>query len=405
MKQNNRRSRMILFATMFIVMVGFGIIMPILPYYAENLGASATQLGLLTATYATLQFLFAPFWGRMSDKIGRKPLIIWGTAGFAVSFIIFGFSTKLWMLFAARAFSGLISSATMPAILAYISDTTSNEERGEAMAQMGAAMGLGMIFGPVIGGFLGEVSPTLPFFVAGVIGFGVSILTAFVLPESLSDEIRTQALESKNQPNSFFSIVKVLGGPLAFLMGIAFLTSFGMSQLESTGALFYERRFGAGEAEMGVIFMVMGIASAITQGLFVGRAIRTWGEERSLQISLILTGIAYFTYIFISNIYTAILAVVLVAITSSLLRPALNSMVSKMTPSTEQGVVMGVVNSYNSLGRMFGPVVGGMLFDNLGIQGPFISAAIVHVIVGILALFLFSNKIQKTSMPACTEAD
>ena len=213
MQKSNRHTMMILFLTMFIIMVGFGVIMPILPYYAENMGASATELGLLTATYATLQFFFAPMWGRISDRVGRKPILLLGLFGFSFTFLGFGLSTKLWMLFAARGISGLISSATMPTVMAYIADTTDNEHRGDGMGVLGAAMGLGMIFGPVIGGFLGEYSASTPFFVSAALAFMIAVSSLFFLPETLSPEARQAALDNPRKGSGIGDILAVLGGP------------------------------------------------------------------------------------------------------------------------------------------------------------------------------------------------
>ncbi len=189
----NRRALVLLFLTMFIVMVGFGVIMPILPFYAESMGASATALGLLFAVYSLIQFFFAPIWGQVSDRIGRKPPLLIGLLGFSVSFFLFGLATELWMLFAARILGGLLSAAVLPTVMAYIADTTDEEHRGGGMGILGAAMGMGVTFGPVIGGFLGEISPALPFFFAAGLAATVSAVMFFVLPESLPPEARSES--------------------------------------------------------------------------------------------------------------------------------------------------------------------------------------------------------------------
>ncbi len=177
MSKTNRSAMTILFLTMFVVMVGFGVIMPILPFYAESMGATATTLGLLFASYSVVQFLFSPFWGQMSDKMGRKPILLIGLIGFGVSFVLFGAATALWVLFAARILGGILSAATLPTVMAYVADTTDNEQRGGGMGIIGAAMGLGVTFGPVIGGFLGTVNPSLPFYFSGLLAFAVALFS------------------------------------------------------------------------------------------------------------------------------------------------------------------------------------------------------------------------------------
>ena len=376
-------------------MVGFSIIMPILPYYAESMGASATELGLLTATYATLQFFFAPMWGRISDRVGRKPVLLLGLFGFTFTFIGFGLSTELWMLFASRTISGLLTSATLPTVMAFIADTTEREQRGVGMSQLGAAMGLGTIFGPVLGGLLGTFSPSTPFFVAAGLGFAVAVFATIFLPESLSPQMRAAAkISDKPRKSGIVSIFSMLGGPLAILLILALLISFAMAQLESTSALFYERKFSAGEAELGMIFMVMGVVSFLTQMFLVGRVINWLGEERTIQFSLVGGTFSFLLYPLINSLVSAMAVVSLMGLITSFMRPALNSIISKRTPADEQGVTMGVTNSYYSLGRMFGPVTGGLIFDYLGLNGPFLFASGIMALGIGLSFILLGKRMQ-----------
>lgn len=397
MKSSNRHTLVILFLTFFTVMVGFGVIMPILPYYAENMGATATALGLLTATYATLQFFFAPIWGKLSDKIGRKPVLLLGLFGFTFTFFGFGISTQLWMLFLSRGLSGLLSSATMPTVMAYIADTTNEEDRGSGMGLIGSAMGLGMIFGPVIGGFLGAINASAPFFFASALAFVVAVSGLIFLPESLSTEAREAARQGSGQRGGVFNTFSTLAGPLGYLMILALLTSFGMAQLESTSALFYERKFGAGEAEMGVIFMVMGICSSLTQGVLVGRVIKKLGEPRTIQIGLVGTAATYLFYPLIFNFTSALVIIIVMGVVSSFLRPALNSFVSKRADPSQQGAILGVVNSYYSLGRVAGPIMGGLIFDYMGMSWPYLSASLIFFLAyGLSFVLLFHKKGAKS---------
>lgn len=185
------RNLAILFFTMAVVMLGFGIIIPILPFYAENLGANGTALGVLMAIFSVMQFIFSPIWGGLSDRIGRKPVILIGVLGNALAQLFFGLSTSLWMLIAARALSGILSSATLPTTMAYISDSTSEKNRGGGMGIIGAAMGVGMILGPGIGGWAGSYSLSMPFYVAAALSTAALVLVWWVLPESLPAEKRS----------------------------------------------------------------------------------------------------------------------------------------------------------------------------------------------------------------------
>lgn len=388
-QNTNRRALVLLFLTMFTVMVGFGVIMPILPYYAESMGATATILGLLFAAYSIIQFFFSPIWGQVSDRIGRKPTLLVGLVGFSISFFLFGLATELWMLFAARILGGLLSAATLPTVMAYVADTTDAEHRGGGMGIIGAAMGMGVTFGPVIGGFLGEIDPTLPFFFSAALALGVSVVMLFLLPESLTPEARRQARERGRPNTGVRTVLSTVRGPLGFIMVLAFLASFASANLEATFALFTEVGLGFGEGELGIVFGVMGITMALTQGLLVGPTISRWGEPRMIQVGLIASAAGFIMLLFTVDLTTVLIVMVIMGIGNAAMRPATTSLVSKRTPSSEQGNMMGVVNSYNSLGRIFGPIAGGLIFDMLGYRSPYIFGAAMFFGAFLLSIPLF----------------
>lgn len=384
---------LILFTTLFIAMVGFGVIMPILPFYAASLGASALQLGLLFASYSIIQFFFAPIWGSVSDRIGRKPVILLGLLGFGISFILFGFATQLWMLFAARLLGGMLSAAMQPTVMAYVVDTTESETRGSGLAMMGAAMGMGMVFGPVIGGFLGERSPSLPFFFAGTLALVVLLFALVLLPESRPAAARGHA-QTQRRGNSLRDLLGELRGPFGFLLVIAFVAMFATANLEATFALYSQQHLGFGEGQMGLIFTVMGLSMALTQALFVGRFISRWGEQRVMQIGLLSSAIGFTLILFTFNLASVLVVMALLGFGSAALNPSVNSLASKLAPPERQGRTMGVIGSYNSLGRIFGPVVGGLLFDMLGFRWPYIVGAALFIGIYLLSFSLFARNRQ-----------
>jgi multidrug resistance protein len=392
--KNNRSSLALLFLTMLIVNTGFGVIMPILPYYAQSLGADATVLGLLSATFATLQFFFAPIWGRLSDRFGRKPILLVGLGGFGISMLVFGLSTQLWMLFLARSVSGILSSATLPTVMAFIADTTQPKDRAGGMGLMGAAGGLGMILGPVIGGFLGAGSAHVPFFFSAGLALLVWFFALIFLPETFSREQRALAATARPaQPQGrLAALVSALRGPLAFLMILAALTSFGMAQLESTGALFARQRFGAGEIEMGTAFMIMGVVGVFTQFLLVKRIIGGLGEQRAVQLSFLGTAVSFILFGVAENFTAMIAVLVLLSLAMAFTRPALNSLVSRSASAGEQGTAMGMINSFYSLGMVFGPVTGGLIFDHIGIAWPFFSGGLIFLIALGVSLAVFRRR-------------
>jgi DHA1 family multidrug resistance protein-like MFS transporter len=388
-QNTNRRALVLLFLTIFVAMVGFGVIMPILPFYAENMGANATTLGLLFATYSIIQFFFSPIWGQVSDRIGRKPPLLIGLLGFSVSFALFGLATHLWMLFAARILGGLLSAAVLPTVMAYIADTTDDEHRGSGMGVMGASMGMGVTFGPVIGGFLGHYSPALPFFFSAGLAATVAVVMFFLLPESLPPEARKPADAQARRGTALRGLLVALSGPLAFILVIAFLSSFATANLEATFALFTEVGLGFGAADLGILFGVMGITMAFTQGFLVGPMIGRWGEARMIQLGLVASAVGYVALLFTFDMATVLLVMVVMGVGSAAMRPAITSLVSKRTTADKQGNMMGVVNSYNSLGRIFGPTTGGLLFDHLGYRSPYIFGAAIFFVTYLLSIVLF----------------
>lgn len=395
----------ILFLTMFIVMVGFGVIMPILPFYAESMGATATDLGLLFAAYSVVQFFFSPIWGQMSDRVGRKPMILVGLVGFALSFVLFGLANSLLMLFVARILGGVLSAATLPTVMAYIADTTDVKGRGGGMGVLGAAMGMGITFGPVIGGYLGEINAALPFYFSAGLALAVALFAALLLPESRS---KAAQLAARQKPNSrrgplgnLADVWKALLGPIGFILLLAFLASFASANLEGTFALFSQEHLGFGESQMGLLFGIMGIVMALTQAFLVGRFINTWGEQRMIQVGLVSSAIGYFCLLFTYDMLSVAVVMAVMGVGNAALRPAVNSLASKRSSADQQGAVMGVVNSYNSLGRIFGPILGGFIFDALGYQWPYITGGILFFLIWGLSFFLFQRN-QEATEPMLT---
>ena len=399
-QQKNRRAMPILFLTMFIVMVGFGVIMPILPFYAESMGASATDLGLLLASYSMVQFFLSPIWGRISDRVGRKPVILLGLIGFGISFLLFGFATRLWMLFAARLLGGLLSAATLPTVMAYVADTTGEKERGGGMGVLGAAMGMGITFGPVIGGYLGSISTAAPFFVSAGLALLVALFALAFLPESRSRSAQLNARQALRRGSGLGDVWTALWGPLGFAMVLAFLASFASANLDGTFALFSQVHLGFGETEMGTVFGVMGVTMALTQGLLVGPFINRWGEERMIQVGLISSAIGFLALVLTYNMASVLIVMALMGLGNAAMRPAINSLVSKRTAPDAQGSILGVVNSYNSLGRIFGPVIGGVIFDALGFQWPYITGAVIFTLALALSAYFFTRQRRVWPMDA-----
>lgn len=370
--KKNKSALFVLFLVMFFVMVGFGIIIPVLPFYAENLGATAFELGLLMAIYSLMQFLFSPMWGRISDRIGRKPVILTGIFGLAISFFMMALSNSLWMLFLARILGGFLSSANMPTVTAYVADITSEEDRGKGMGTIGAAVGLGFILGPAIGGIFSKSSLSLPFFIAGISSFVTFLLVLFVLKESLHED------ELGKKEKEKISLKQHLSGPIGILYFLQLFVSLSLAGLEATFAYFVAERAGLGTVELGYLFMIMGFAGALVQGGLVGRLTKRFGESVVIQLGIIMSAIGFGLILFIDDFVTAAIFLTLFGIGNGFIRPSLSALLTKRS-EVGHGSVTGLLSSFDSLGRIIGPPLGGFLF-NIAIGLPYISGILLSIL-------------------------
>lgn len=387
MIMNTKKALPILFLVMFLVMVGFGIIIPVIPFYAEEIGATPTQLGLLMAVYSLMQLIFAPMWGRISDRIGRKPVIMIGIIGLSLSFFLMALSTQLWMLFAARIIGGFLSSANMPTVMAYVADITSEEDRGKGMGIIGAAVGLGFIFGPAIGGVFSQSSLSTPFYLAGATSFITFLFVTFVLKESLSVEQRNSQAKEKA------SFLKAFSGPLSMLFVLQLFVSLSLAGLEATFAYFAAERAGLGSVKLGYIFMIMGLAGAIVQGGLVGRMTKKFGEGAVIQLGIIISALGFGLILLTDGFGSAALFLTIFGIGNGLIRPSVSSLLTKKS-TTGHGSTTGLLSSFDSLGRIIGPPLGGWLFT-VAIGMPYISGIILSMVA--LILYQFYQARTKTS--------
>lgn len=367
----------ILFAIMFLVMVGFGIIIPVMPFYAEELGASPTQLGLLMAVYSFMQLLFAPIWGRISDKIGRKPVIMIGILGLALSFFLMAWATELWMLFAARIIGGLLSSANMPTVMAYVADITSEEDRGKGMGIIGASVGLGFIFGPAIGGIFSEASLHIPFYLAGGSSLITFFFVMFVLKESLTAEQKAKGQSTKRAP-----LLQAFKGSVSILFLLQLFVSLSLAGLEATFAYFAYEKANLGAVQLGYIFMIMGLAGAIVQGGLVGRLTKKHGEGFVIQLGIAISALGFLLILFIDSFTTAAIFLTVFGIGNGFIRPSVSSLLTKKV-KTGHGSTTGLLSSFDSLGRIIGPPLGGILFT-FSIGLPYIAGIILSALAFIL---------------------
>ncbi|WP_404449081.1 MFS transporter [Sutcliffiella horikoshii] len=393
--KNNRAPLILLSFNLFIVMVGIGLVIPILPFYIDKFGADARTLGLLVAVFAFMQFLFAPVWGRLSDKIGRKPLITIGLFGFAIAEFIFAYASGLWMLFLSRILAGTFGSALMPTAMAYVSDVTSSEKRGQGMGIMGAAMGLGIVVGPGLGGWLAEYDLALPFLVAGVAATIAGILSVIILPESYPKhkrEMDAQASAGEKRDNQFVTMYKALKSPVGFLLILVFIMSFGLANFQSIFGYYTMERYSYNPSEVGTIILIVGLVGTIVQGVLVGRMTKRFGEERVVTTALLISSFGFVLMTLATNFTTVLLTTCIFFLGNSLLRPSLNSFISKLA-GNRQGLVMGLNNSFLSLGNVAGPILAGIFFE-INIHIPYLFGACI-MLFGLIVTKLWIAKRAK----------
>ncbi|HKQ96486.1 MAG TPA: MFS transporter [Candidatus Polarisedimenticolia bacterium] len=378
----DRNALAILFLTLFLVMLGVGIIIPNIAYRASELEASPIEISLLFTLYSLMQFLFAPFWGHLSDRIGRKPVLLVGLFGGGAGLLLFGMASHLPLLYAARAISGLMSSAALPTAMAYVADVTDERGRGRGMGSMGAAIGLGFIFGPGIGGFLSHFGHDTPFLVAGILSLVTGIGAAVLLRESLPPEKRRHA------GGSWFRLPtpwRAIGSPLAPFYGIVFAVPFAMAALETTFPLLLRDRLGLGAREMGTMFLFMGTAVFLVQGFLLGRLINALGEERVLRAGLLLNALGFLLVPAANGPATMTAALVLSGVGNQVMRPTSASLITKRTEGG-QGAAIGVMDSFDSLGRILGPLLAGPAYATQARLPYFLSAGILIAAMGLLVL-------------------
>ncbi|WP_335872033.1 MFS transporter [Bacillus sp. 2205SS5-2] len=394
--KQKRGPLLILSFNLFIIMVGIGLVIPILPFYVEKFNANAQVLGALIAVFAFMQFLFAPVWGRLSDKIGRKPLITIGLIGFAVAEFIFAFAVGLWMLFLSRMLAGIFGSALMPTAMAYVSDVTDEDKRGQGMGILGAAMGLGIVVGPGIGGWLAEFDLSYPFLFAGIAASIAALVSVVVLPESYPKELREQESSVKRE-NQFILMKKALSSQVGFLLILVFIMSFGLANFQSIFSYYALKRYEYGPQEVGSIILIIGIIGTVVQGVVVGKMTKKFGEERVVTISLLISAFGFIIMTLAPSFVWILVTTSIFFIGNSMLRPSLNSLISKLA-GNRQGMVMGLNNSFLSLGNVVGPLLAGTLFE-VNIQIPYLFGAFV-MIVGLVATKIWIAQKEKINIVA-----
>ncbi|HEX6900012.1 MAG TPA: MFS transporter [Thermoanaerobaculia bacterium] len=369
-----RRALTTVFLTILLDLIGFGMILPLLPFYAQELRATPFRIGLLFSSYSLAQLLFAPLLGRLSDRVGRRPVLLGSIAGGAASYLLFAWASSYALLLLARSLSG-VAAANYAIAQAYMADVSSPENRSRAMGLVGAAFGLGFVLGPALGGVLAHYGgPRLVPLTAAILS-GINFLIALVgLPESLSPELRGRQTDS-----SWLGIASLRAAwrdaPMRGLMLLFFLVMFCFSMMETTLALFCQKRFGFGTRETSWLFVFVGVVLVIVQGGLLGRLIKRFGERRLILSGIVLMAAGLALLPLTPYLGLLLASLFLLAVGQGVHNPSSLGLLSRLTDEGSQGGVIGVSRSFGALARTLGPATGTWIFGALGAGWPFWAAS------------------------------
>ena len=395
----------VLFATVFINLVGFGLVVPLLPFFAQSLKAEAWQITLMFSAYSLGQFFAEPFWGRLSDRIGRKPVLLMTLIANALGYLMLAFVPNIWLAIAVRLFTGL-GAGNISTVQGYVADVTPPEQRAGRMGLIGAAFGLGFIVGPGLGGLLtqpqlGRLGYQLPIFLAAALAAIAAVGVVVFLRES-----RAKADPAAPRP-AFLAGLKDArdNAVVSRVLVVTLIYMAGFSAMESVFGLWSESRYQWGAREVGLSFMIVGIVSTLNQGFFAGRLARRFGESRVLATGMLLFGtslvlqvlapVAWFPAtrlelgaLTIPVVQGWIIPIVMAigACGMSLAMPNISAMISRASPPDRQGAMLGLNMASSSVARIFGPMIAGALFSGLGHDWPFVIGGLLTVPAALMAI-------------------
>jgi predicted MFS family arabinose efflux permease len=386
-----RRSALtILFVIVFVDLLGFGMVIPVIPLYAEkHFGASVGSTGWLLSGYSAMQFVFTPIWGRLSDRWGRRPLLLGSIFMTGVAFLGYGLAPSFGWLLASRVFAGF-ATANIAIAQAYIADVTAPEERARGMGLIGAAFGLGFVLGPGIGGILSGFSMALPGYAAAGLAFANGVAALALLPEPA---------ERSRAPGraGFRELLEELGKPgIRRLIAVYFFSVTAFSAMEGTFALLAEHRYGLDQRHVNWVFAFFGVVVVLVQGGLIGRLTRRFGEARLLLAGLLLQVVAFLLLPWSPGVVGLYAACVPLAVGSGLATPSLTALLSRSAREDDQGGTLGMGQSAAALGRIVGPISATAAFGKLGFAAPYVGGA---------ALLFLGAGIGSTLRPRAAETE
>ena len=392
---------LIIFLTILIDLLGFGIVIPLLTFYAEEFQATPLDIGFLVASYSLMQFLFAPILGAWSDKIGRRPILFFSIIGSGIGYLMIGFAGSLWMIYAGRILGG-ITGANLSTAQAYIADVTTRENRAKGMGLFGMAFGLGFMFGPALAGVLSGFGHHVPFVFAAGLSFFNAILLFFLLPESR--KFTEYVAERKNRFLEMFDSLKDSRFTILTIEYFLLVTAFSM--MTTAFAYYTMHNFGYNAAQTGYILFYVGAMAVVMQGGLFGILSKKFGEANLAIFGCFLLTITFVFVPFISKDYGGLVGLLIgagcFAVGNSMASPSMTSLASKTAEETEQGKALGIMQSGASLARVIGPLLCGFLLNNafnqvddFTLKRNYWTAAIIMFIAVLVAIYYLKTKSER----------
>ncbi len=375
---------LLIFMTVFIDLMGFGLVIPILPTYAQQLHASDFVIGLLIASYSVMQFIFTPFWGRLSDRIGRRPVLLISLLASFIGYMIWGFSGSLIGLFASRIVAGF-GNANIAVAQAYITDITTKENRARGMGMVGAAFGLGFVLGPALGSALVQYGLQTVGFFAAAFSLLDLILTFFLLPEPKE---RGNFGKERFGLGLDFYLKNIVSEKLRVSFLIFFISTFAFANMEATLVLLTAKLYNWGPKENTYLFVYIGILIVIVQGGMIRQLTKKYSERKLITAGSLMIAAGLFVTPITQNWLVLGLGMTLLSVGSGINNPCNQSVISKLAPEETAGGVLGLGQSVSTLGRIFGPIVGCALFGQFGHMSPYIAGGLCMLVVVVLSLKL-----------------
>ncbi|KAA0254026.1 MAG: MFS transporter [Acidobacteria bacterium] len=392
----------VVFLVVFIDLMGFGIVIPLLPLYAEKFRPSPLEFGLLMSSYSAMQFVFAPLLGRLSDRVGRRPVLLVSLLGTAAGYLLFAFAGSLPVLFASRLLDGA-TGGNIATAQAVIADTTTGSDRVRGMGLIGMAFGLGFILGPAIGGFAVHLGPAAP----GLFAAGLSLVAFFWalvrLPETRPVGTQARPFEVL----SLASLARTARRPgIAALLVLSLVTATAFASFEATFAQYLSHRFGFGPSGVAGVFVAVGVTAALVQGGLLRRLVPLLGERRLVLSGILTLVLAFGLFLALGSVPLLFVAVVLVSLGTGLLTPSLLGLASRRTDPTEQGEVLGAFQSTAALGRILGPFWGENVYLRVGPAGPHGTGLVLELLAALLAAWALrgDDKIARAEAPGASGA-